>query len=82
LRRAEELLDHQAAAEKEMRAWPNRLLSLAVITIINLLIWLVWDNWVMALINQGIAVVVSQTHISMAPTASLKALIDYARNSR
>ena len=74
LRRAEEVLEHQAAAEKEHRAWPNRLLSLVVITIVDLLIWLVWDNLTMALINQGIAMVVSQTHISMAPTASLKAL--------
>ncbi len=74
LRRAEESLDHQAAAEKEHRAWPNRLLSLVVITIVDLLIWLVWDNLTMALINQGIAMVVSQTHISMASTVSLKAL--------
>jgi hypothetical protein len=74
LKRAEELLDHQAAAEKETRAWPNRLLSLAVITIIDLLIWLVWDNWAIALINQGIAMLISQTHITMAPTASLKTL--------
>jgi len=74
LRRAEESLDHQAAAEKEMRAWPNRLLSLVVITVIDLLIWLVWDNLTMALINQGIAMVVSQIHITIASTASLKAL--------
>jgi len=74
LSRAEELLEHQAAAEKEHWAWPNRMLSLSVITIIDLLIWLVWDNWVMALINQGIAMIVSQVHISMAPSASIKAL--------
>jgi hypothetical protein len=74
LRRAEEYLAHQAAAEKEMRAWPNRLLSLVVITVIDLLIWLVADAWLMALINQCIAMVVSQTHITMAPTPSLKAL--------
>lgn len=74
LNHAEELLDHQAAAEKEMRAWPNRLLSLAVITAIDLLIWLGWDNLTIALINQGIAMIISQTHITMAPTASLKAL--------
>lgn len=74
LSRAEELLEHQAAAEKEHRAWPNRLLSLSVITIIDLLIWLVWDNWVMALINQGIAMIVSQVHISMGPKSAIKAL--------
>jgi hypothetical protein len=74
LRRAEEYLAHQAAAEKEIRAWPNRLLSLAVITVIDMLIWLVADAWLMALINQCIAMVVSQTHITMAPTTSLKAL--------
>jgi hypothetical protein len=73
LRAAEELLEHQAAAEKDTRSWPNRLLSLAVITAVDLIIWLVWDALVMALINQGIAMVVSQTHITMAPTASLKA---------
>lgn len=73
LRRAEEVLEHQAAAEKEERAWPNRALSLVVITIIDLLIWLVWKNGVMALVNQGIAMVVSQVHISLAPNASLKA---------
>jgi len=73
LRRAEEYLAHQAAAEKEMRAWPNRLLSLTVITVIDLLIWLVADAWPMALINQCIAMVVSQIHITIAPTASLKA---------
>jgi len=73
LRYAEESLDHQAEAEKEIRALPNRLLSLMVITIIDILIWLVWDNLVMALINQGIAMVVSQVHISLAPTTSLKA---------
>lgn len=72
LRQAEELLDHQAAAEREMRAWPNRLLSLAVITAIDLLIWLGWDNLTIALINQGIAMIISQTHITMAPTAALQ----------
>ena len=71
---AVELLEHQAAAEKEHLAWPNRLLSLSVITIVDLLIWLVWDNWVMALVNQGIAMTVSQVHISMGPRASIKAL--------
>jgi len=74
LHRAEEYLEHQAAAEKEMRAWPNRLLSLAGITVIDLLIWLVADAWLVALINQCIAMVISQTHITMAPTASLRAL--------
>jgi len=74
LRRAEELLEHQAAAEKEHRAWPNRMLSLSVITIIDLLIWLVWDNWVMALINQGIAMIVSQVHINLGPKSSIEAL--------
>ena len=74
LNKAMEVLEHQAAAEKLHRAWPNRLLSLGVITVIDLLIWLVWDNWLMALINQGIAMVVSMTHISMGPTASIKAL--------
>jgi len=73
LRAAEELLKHQADAEKEERAWPNRMLSLVVITVIDLIIWLAWDAWLMALINQGIAMIVSQTHITMAPTASLKA---------
>jgi hypothetical protein len=57
-----------------MRAWPNRLLSLAGITVIDLLIWLVADAWLVALINQCIAMVISQTHITMAPTASLRAL--------
>jgi hypothetical protein len=74
LNRAMEMLEYQAAAEKAHRAWPNRALSLGVITVIDLLIWLVWDNWVMALVNQGIAMVVSMTHISMGPTASIKAL--------
>jgi hypothetical protein len=74
MRFAEETLDLQAAAEKEMRAWPNRLLSLVVITVVDLLIWLVWHNLLMALINQGIAMVVSQTHITLASTISLKAL--------
>ncbi|MEW6555157.1 MAG: hypothetical protein AB1384_12835 [Actinomycetota bacterium] len=74
LNRAIEVLEHQAEAEKAHRAWPNRALSLGVITIVDILIWLVWDNWVMALVNQGIAMVVSMTHISMGPTASIKAL--------
>jgi hypothetical protein len=74
LRKAMELLEHQAAAEKEHRAWPNRALSLSVITIIDVLIWLVWDNWVMALVNQGIAMVVSQVHINMGPKSSIQAL--------
>lgn len=73
LRRAEEMLEHQAAAEKEHRAWPNRLLSLVVITIVDLLIWLVWDNWIMALVNQVIAIIVSQVHMSMGPTSAIKA---------
>ncbi|MBN2025236.1 MAG: hypothetical protein JW854_00535 [Actinobacteria bacterium] len=74
LRAAMEQLEHQAAAEEEHRAWPNRALSLSVITIIDLLIWLVWDNWVMALINQGIAMVVSQVHINLGPKSSIQAL--------
>lgn len=73
LRFAGERLLHQAEAETEMRALPNRLLSIGVITVIDLLIWLVWDNLTMALINQGIGMVVSQVHITLAPTASLKA---------
>lgn len=72
--RAMELLEHQAAAEEEHRAWPNRMLSISVITIIDLIIWLVWDNWLIALINQGIAMIVSQTHISMGPKSSIEAL--------
>jgi Mg2+/citrate symporter len=79
LQKAMELLEHQAAAEREHRAWPNRALSLAVITIIDLLIWLVWDNWVMALINQGIAMIVSMTHISMGPKSSIMALEELER---
>jgi hypothetical protein len=74
LRKAVEVLEQQAAAEKEMRAWPNRMLSLVVITVIDILIWVVWGNWVMALVNQGIAMVISMTHISIAPTTSIKAL--------
>jgi hypothetical protein len=76
LQKAMELLEHQAAAEEEHRAWPNRMLSLSVITVIDLLIWLVWDNWLMALINQGIAMVVSQVHISMGPKSSIEALAE------
>ncbi len=74
LKKAMELLEHQAAAEKEHRAWPNRMLSLSVITVIDLIIWLVWDNWIMALVNQGIAMFISQVHISMGPTSSIEAL--------
>lgn len=74
LQEAVRLLELQAAAEKEHRAWPNRALSLSVITVIDILIWLVWGNWVMALVNQGIAMVVSQVHISMGPKSSLQAL--------
>ena len=74
LKKAMELLEHQAAAEEEHRAWPNRMLSLSVITIIDLIIWLVWDNWVIALINQGIAMTVSQVHISMGPRSAIEAL--------
>jgi hypothetical protein len=74
LRRAEAVLQHQAEAEEEMRALPNRILSLVVITVIDLLIWLVWKNGVMALINQGIGMIVSQVHITLAPTTAIKAL--------
>jgi hypothetical protein len=74
LQKALELLERQAAAEKEHRAWPNRALSLSVITVIDLLIWLVWHNWVMALVNQGIAMFISQFHISMGPKSSIEAL--------
>ncbi|MHB8780681.1 MAG: hypothetical protein ACYC55_04760 [Candidatus Geothermincolia bacterium] len=75
---AGELLAHQAEAEREMRAWPNRLLSLAVITAVDLLMWLAWDAGLLALINQCVATVVSQAHISMAPTTSLR-LFDAGR---
>jgi hypothetical protein len=73
LRRAEELLEHQAAAEKEHRAWPNRMLSFSAITIIDLLIWLVWDNWLMALINQAIAMTVSTITINLGPKTAIEA---------
>ncbi|MDY6794954.1 MAG: hypothetical protein SWK76_06705 [Actinomycetota bacterium] len=63
---AEQLLEHQVTAEKEHLAWPNRAPGLTVITVIDLLIWLVWGDWVMALINQAIAMTVSQIHISMS----------------
>ncbi len=53
LNKAMEVLEHQAAAEKAHRAWPNRALSLGVITVIDILIWVVWDNWVMALDQPG-----------------------------
>ena len=74
LQKAMEVLEKQAAAERAHRAWPNRALSLSVITVIDLIIWLVWDNWLMALINQGIAMLVSQVHISMGPKSSIAAL--------
>lgn len=72
-RLALETLQRQADAEREHRAWPNRLLSLSVITVIDLLIWLVWKNWVMALVNQCIAMVVSQVHISLGPRTAIRA---------
>ena len=48
-------------------------LSLAVITVIDLVIWLVWHNPVMALVNQVVATVISQVHISLGPRTSMKA---------
>jgi len=73
-RYARELLEHQAELEKEARSPKTRLISLIVITVINLLIWLVWKNLTVALINQVIATVVSQVHISLAPSVCLKAI--------
>ncbi len=73
LRRSEELLRRQSEAEKEHRAWPNRALSIAVITAIDLIIWLVWHNPAMAIANQVIATIISQVHISLGPKASMKA---------
>ena len=70
---AERLLKERVEHEKEIRAWPNRLLSIVVITVIDLLIWLVWKLPVMALINQVVAMIVSQVHISLAPTSAIKA---------
>ncbi len=72
-KRAEELIEQVAAEQKETRAWPNRTLSLTVVTIIDLLIWLVWKNPVSALINQVIASAISQIIISWAPTTAIKA---------
>jgi len=70
---AERLLKERVEHEKEIRAWPNRLLSIVVITVIDLLIWLVWKLPVMALINQVVAMIISQVHISLAPTSAIKA---------
>ena len=70
---AERLLKERVEHEKEIRAWPNRLLSIVVITVIDLLIWLVWKLPVMALINQVVAMIISQVHISLAPTSAMKA---------
>jgi hypothetical protein len=77
MRSALELLRRQAAAEKEHRAWPNRALSLAVITAVDLVVWLVLHNPVMALVNQLIATAVSQTHITIGPKTSLEALEEF-----
>lgn len=70
---AEKLLKERVEHEKEIRAWPNRLLSIGVITVIDLLIWLVWKLPAMALINQVVAMIISQVHISLAPTSAIKA---------
>lgn len=74
LQRAEELLREREAQERETRAWPNRLLGIVVITIIDLLVWLVWDEPVLALINQVAAMIINQIQITLAPTAAVKAL--------
>lgn len=81
-RQALETLQRQADAEREHRAWPNRLLSLSVITVIDLLIWLAWNNWVMALVNQCIAMVVSQVHISLGPRTAMRALESIGRGEK
>lgn len=69
---AEETFARRVAEEREMQAWPNRMLSIAVITVIDLLIWLVWDNLLSAVINQVVAMIVSQVHITLAPKSCLK----------
>jgi len=66
------LLEEREGHEREIRAWPNRLLSIAVITVIDLLIWLIWKLPVMALINQIVGMIVSQVHISLAPTSAIR----------
>lgn len=79
LRGALELLSSQASAEKEHRAWFNRALSFSVITAIDLAIWLAWDNLLMAVVNQVIAMIVSTVHISLGPRSSMKALEELGR---
>lgn len=71
-----EQLELQAKAEREHLAWPNRILSLSVITAIDLLVWLVWHNPLMALVNQVVAMTISQIHINLGPKASLKAAVE------
>ncbi len=70
---AAELVERVAAEQRETKAWPNRLLSLVVVTVIDLLIWLVWKNPLGALLNQVIATIVSQVHLTWAPTTAIRA---------
>ncbi len=77
--RANEVLQRRAEAEREHRAWPNRLLSLGVITAIDLLVWLVFHNPALALVNQVIAMAISQLHISLGPKDSMEAVREYRK---
>lgn len=77
-----EQLEFQAKAEREHLAWPNRILSLSVITVVDLLVWLVWHNPVMALANQVVAMAISQIHINLGPKTSLKAAAELKPSER
>lgn len=77
-----EQLELQAKAENEHLAWPNRILSLSVITAIDLLVWLVWHNPVMALANQVVAMAISQIHINLGPKVSMKAVAELKQSER
>ncbi len=74
LHESEELLRERAAQEQEQRAWPNRTLSLVVVTIANLVLWLVFKAPKEALMNQIGGMIVSQAHISLSPNVAIKAL--------
>lgn len=71
---AEQMLRERAKQERETRGVPNRALGIIVISIIDLIIWLVFKMWVLALINQIVGTIINTIVLSMAPTTAIKAL--------
>ena len=71
---AEGALRVRAEMEKEAYGIQNRMLAIVITIILNLILWLVFKQWALALLNFVVGIGLTQIQFYTQPTAAMDAL--------